>query len=413
MTLPLLIGGATTSRQHTAVKIAPVFSQPVVHVLDASRVVNVMSDLLDTDRKVELDARNREDQERLREEHAHRMNRPLLPYDKALANRQAIEWRQEDLPAPSFLGTAEVEVPVGRAAPLHRLDVLLHGVGDEGPLPADPGRPAAGRGGPRPVRRGQRAARRHRGARAAGRAGRVRLLARAGRGRRRGRRDRSRARCGSRCSASRRRSTMGGANRSLADFVAPADAGLHDHIGAFAVTAGIGAEELAHEFEAGQRRLPGDHGEGAGRPAGGGVRGAPAPRGAASVGLRGRGPDARGADGRALPGHPAGVRVPGVPRPPGEGAAVRPAGRARRGHRPDRDVRDDAARVGQRSVPGAPAGAVLRGRAHRARPGGGLRETPGRARRRRRSGGSGRTSATSRSTTPLCSAVVYRRAAAG
>ena len=79
----------------------------------------------------------------------------------------------------------------------------------------------------------------------------------------------------------------GRANRSLADFVAPAEAGLHDHIGAFAVTAGIGAEELAHEFEAGQRRLPGDHGEGPGRPAGRGVRGAPAPRGAASVGLRG------------------------------------------------------------------------------------------------------------------------------
>src|SRR5437773_3966930 len=67
MALPLLIGGATTSRQHTAVKIAPAFSRPVVHVLDASRVVNVMSDLMDAGRREELDARNREEQERLRE----------------------------------------------------------------------------------------------------------------------------------------------------------------------------------------------------------------------------------------------------------------------------------------------------------------------------------------------------------
>ena len=57
--LPLLIGGATTSRQHTAVRIAPAYSQPVVHVLDASRVVGVVSDLLDPERRVRLDAENR------------------------------------------------------------------------------------------------------------------------------------------------------------------------------------------------------------------------------------------------------------------------------------------------------------------------------------------------------------------
>ena len=57
--LPLLIGGATTSRQHTAVRIAPAYSQPVVHVLDASRVVGVVSDLLDPERRARLDAENR------------------------------------------------------------------------------------------------------------------------------------------------------------------------------------------------------------------------------------------------------------------------------------------------------------------------------------------------------------------
>ncbi|MGH3388818.1 MAG: methionine synthase, partial [Actinomadura sp.] len=66
--LPLLIGGATTSRQHTAVRIAPAYDGTTVHVLDASRVVGVVSDLLDADRADELDARNRAEQERLREQ---------------------------------------------------------------------------------------------------------------------------------------------------------------------------------------------------------------------------------------------------------------------------------------------------------------------------------------------------------
>ena len=68
--LPLLIGGATTSRQHTAVRIAPEYGQPTVHVLDASRVVGVVGGLLDTDRRARLDTENRVDQERLRGLHA-------------------------------------------------------------------------------------------------------------------------------------------------------------------------------------------------------------------------------------------------------------------------------------------------------------------------------------------------------
>src|SRR5207253_3709804 len=67
MELPLLIGGATTSRQHTAVRIAPAYSQPVVHVLDASRVVGVVSALLDPARRQTLDADNRAEQDRLRD----------------------------------------------------------------------------------------------------------------------------------------------------------------------------------------------------------------------------------------------------------------------------------------------------------------------------------------------------------
>ncbi|MGH2996370.1 MAG: vitamin B12 dependent-methionine synthase activation domain-containing protein, partial [Gaiellaceae bacterium] len=107
MTLPLLIGGATTSRQHTAVKIAPAYSQPTVHVLDASRVIGVVSDLLDPQRRGALDSENRERQEKLREEHAGRERKPLLPLAEARANRQRLAF--DDLPTPAFTGIRVVE----------------------------------------------------------------------------------------------------------------------------------------------------------------------------------------------------------------------------------------------------------------------------------------------------------------
>ena len=96
--LPLLIGGATTSRQHTAVKIAPEYSQPVVHVLDASRVVGVVSSLLDPTRRSTLDAENRAAQEVLREQHAERQRKPLLPIGEARENKHAVAFN--DLATP-------------------------------------------------------------------------------------------------------------------------------------------------------------------------------------------------------------------------------------------------------------------------------------------------------------------------
>src|SRR5205814_1410991 len=79
MDLPLLIGGATTSRQHTAVRIAPAYSQPVVHVLDASRVVRVVSDLLDPQRRARLDGENPVDPERLRSPHGRQEPQAPVP----------------------------------------------------------------------------------------------------------------------------------------------------------------------------------------------------------------------------------------------------------------------------------------------------------------------------------------------
>jgi 5-methyltetrahydrofolate--homocysteine methyltransferase len=105
--LPLLIGGATTSKQHTAVKIAPEYERSVLHVLDASRVVGVVSDLLDPVRRERLDLENRTLQDRLRDQHAERERKPLLPIEEARANAQRVSFA--DLPAPAFTGSRIVE----------------------------------------------------------------------------------------------------------------------------------------------------------------------------------------------------------------------------------------------------------------------------------------------------------------
>jgi 5-methyltetrahydrofolate--homocysteine methyltransferase len=107
--LPLLIGGATTSKQHTAVRIAPEYGQPTVHVLDASRVVGIVGDLLDGVRRERLDVENRADQERLRALHAERGRKPLLSLREAREHRTPIEWHADDLAVPPFTGVRVVE----------------------------------------------------------------------------------------------------------------------------------------------------------------------------------------------------------------------------------------------------------------------------------------------------------------
>ena len=103
--LPLLIGGATTSRAHTAVKIAPHYHASTVHVLDASRAVGVVNSLLNQQLKPEFDAKTRDDYARLREEHsAKTRQRKLLTLEEARVNRTGIDWDAYAPPKPEFLG---------------------------------------------------------------------------------------------------------------------------------------------------------------------------------------------------------------------------------------------------------------------------------------------------------------------
>ena len=106
MTKPLLIGGATTSRQHTAVRIAPAYGASALHVLDASRVVGVVRGLLDPARAAAVDTDNRAEQQRLREQHEARRSQPLLTLDAARRNGEKVSF--DDITPPSFCGIRAV-----------------------------------------------------------------------------------------------------------------------------------------------------------------------------------------------------------------------------------------------------------------------------------------------------------------
>jgi 5-methyltetrahydrofolate--homocysteine methyltransferase len=138
---PLLIGGATTSKQHTAVRIAPEYSQPTLHVLDASRVVRVVSSLLDPARKAGLDEENRELQERLREQHAEKERKPLLPLADARANKERVPF--DDVPVPPFTGPRTVEHDLATLREYIDWQFFFHAWELKGKFPAILEQPAA------------------------------------------------------------------------------------------------------------------------------------------------------------------------------------------------------------------------------------------------------------------------------
>jgi 5-methyltetrahydrofolate--homocysteine methyltransferase len=139
--LPLLIGGATTSKQHTAVRIAPAYSEPTLHVLDASRVVGVVSSLLDPVRKETLADENRELQDRLREQYAEKERKPLLPVEDARANRERVPF--EELAEPPLLGTKNVEPSLETLVPYIDWQFFFHAWELKGKYPAILEQPAA------------------------------------------------------------------------------------------------------------------------------------------------------------------------------------------------------------------------------------------------------------------------------
>ena len=255
MTVPLLIGGATTSKQHTAVKIAPEYGQPTVHVLDASRVVDVVSQLMNMAQRPEFERANAQAQNDLRTQYATRREQPLLSYEAALANRLKIDWRAEPPAVPAFTGRRVLsDAPLSDLVPYIDWTFFFSAWELKGRFPAILDHPQYG------------AAARDLYAHARAMLDRIvheRLLVACGvygvwpaasdgedvivYADAPGRRELNRF------NMLRQQEAVadGKPNLSLADFVSgPASSGeTNDFIGAFAVTAGIGAEQLSRQFE--------------------------------------------------------------------------------------------------------------------------------------------------------------------
>ncbi|MEM8996954.1 MAG: methionine synthase, partial [Acidobacteriota bacterium] len=115
--IPLLIGGATTSKKHTALKIAPCYDREVAHVLDASRAVNVVASLLDDDRRRVYAGELETEQEKLREVYGRGRKKELLPLDEIRRRRLDLDWDAYTPPTPSFLGLREQTVPLADIVP--------------------------------------------------------------------------------------------------------------------------------------------------------------------------------------------------------------------------------------------------------------------------------------------------------
>jgi 5-methyltetrahydrofolate--homocysteine methyltransferase len=258
MTLPLLIGGATTSRQHTAVKIAPEYSQPVVHVLDASRAVDVVARLLSDAQRPDFDQANRAGQERLREQHGAVRRRPLLTWPASKANRLRLDWRPDAIATPSFTGSRLLDdVRLEDVVPFIDWTFFFSAWELKGRFPAVLDHPQYGAAARELYEHAQELL---------GRIVRDRLLTL------RGVYGFWKANTGGedivvydsdpgsripgpgellRFNMLRQQEDIGDGkpNRSLADFIAPLDSGVADYLGAFAVTAGVGAQELVALYE--------------------------------------------------------------------------------------------------------------------------------------------------------------------
>ncbi|HME62071.1 MAG TPA: vitamin B12 dependent-methionine synthase activation domain-containing protein, partial [Candidatus Binatia bacterium] len=104
LNLPLLIGGATTSKRHTAVKIAPAYGCETIHVIDASRAVPVVGALIKADTREALDRQNRKDQQEIRIQFENRAGTRLLTYEEAIRHKLHTEWDNHHIAVPEFIG---------------------------------------------------------------------------------------------------------------------------------------------------------------------------------------------------------------------------------------------------------------------------------------------------------------------
>ncbi|WP_353069035.1 methionine synthase [Tunturibacter empetritectus] len=251
--LPLLIGGATTSRRHTAIKIAPHYSEPVVHILDASRAVPVTTSLLSDEGKPAFVAQHRTEYEALRSAHS-APRQTVISLEAARARRTPIQWRAEDVPKPAFTGVRVLDnFPLATLRDYIDWSPLFHAWGLKGIYPRILEHEQQGEQArqifadantllDRIIEKNLITARGVYGFFPASAVGDdVALYS-----------DDTRKTELDRFHFLRQQANKEGSEpcRSLADFIAPTEARLSDHIGAFAVTTGIGLKDLCDRFRA-------------------------------------------------------------------------------------------------------------------------------------------------------------------
>ncbi|MEO5897822.1 MAG: methionine synthase [Vicinamibacterales bacterium] len=250
--MPLLIGGATTSPQHTAVKIAHEYSGPIVHVHDASRAVDVVSSLLGG--KLEaFDKQNRITQESTRQKYAGRKEKPLLTIQQAGANKLKTDWDDHVIATPWFVGRRYLDdVKLEEIARYIDWTFFFTAWELKGRFPAILDHPQQGPAARELYENAQALLKRiideklltARGVYAfwpANSIGDDVVIYK----------DDNRREELARFPMLRQQEVIadGRPNRSLADFIAPLESGVPDYLGMFAVTAGLGAEDLAKGFE--------------------------------------------------------------------------------------------------------------------------------------------------------------------
>ena len=249
LTAPLLIGGATTSAKHTAIKIAPAHAVATVHVPDASRAVEVVAALVDPAARAGLEARNRASQEAAREAFARREESPLVPYAEALARRLRIDWRPEGLARPAFFGVRALELPLDALVDYIDWTPFFHAWELRGVWPRILEDPRFGPPAQELYDNGRKlldqivrdhalTARAVYGFFAAHSEGDDIVLA-----------SNTGGELARLHTLRQQRAAAGRPHLALADFVAPREAGLADNVGLFAVTAGLGLDRLVARFE--------------------------------------------------------------------------------------------------------------------------------------------------------------------
>jgi 5-methyltetrahydrofolate--homocysteine methyltransferase len=252
--IPLLIGGATTSRAHTAVKVSPRRSGPVIWVKDASRSVPVAAALLSDEQRPALLAATEEDYQALRERHAAKHDRPMLTLTKARENRTPIEWEGYEPPTPKRPGvTVFSDYDVAELREYIDWQPFFNAWEMKGKFPDILNNPATGEAARKLYDDGQDMLDRmikEKWLTANGVIGLFPANAVGDDIEVYTDDDRTEVRATLRNLRQQGEHREGIPNRSLGDFVAPKDTGIADYVGAFAVTAGLGTQAKIAEFKA-------------------------------------------------------------------------------------------------------------------------------------------------------------------